>query len=246
MSHENAAHDDHAHGHVIVSLFTLRTILTLLMFFTLLTVGAAMFEQWLSSEFNMVIPQWINVFVAISIAAVKTTLVVMFFMQLKYDNPMNTLIFVFTIFTAAFFLGFTALDLGGRSTLERFKAQYAVTGGTGLGGENKPITTIAREKAIAAGTYDPHHAAHAHHGTQSITDAGFLREAPELGSDTNRSRPVQGVTIPGLPGYVAPSDPHAHGGAAHADEQGKSHDAKSPAAAPAKEEPKAEHKPAAH
>lgn len=210
MSHETNSHDGHAHGHVIVSLFTLRTILALLLFFTLLTVGAAIAEQWLASTFSVVIPQWINVAVAISIATVKTVLVVMFFMQLKYDSPMNTLIFVFTVLTAAFFLGFTALDLSGRNTLERFKAQYAIPGGTGLGGDNVPITTQAREKAIAAGTYDPHHEHHDHHGAQSITNAGFFTPMPEAGSDGNFSRPVKGVTIPGLPGYVAPKDGDGH------------------------------------
>lgn len=214
MSHETSSHDAHAqhHGHVIVSLFTLRSILALLLFFTLLTVGAAIFEQWLASTFSVVIPQWLNVFVALSIAAVKTVLVVMFFMQLKYDSPMNTLIFVFTVLTAAFFLGFTALDLGGRSTLDRAKAQYAVPGGTGLTSDNIPITTQARRKAIAAGTYDPHHDHHGHHGAQSITNAGYFEPVPEVGSDGNHSRPVKGVTIPGLPGYVAPKSDHDHHG----------------------------------
>ncbi len=226
MSHETNTHDGHAHGHVIVSLFTLRTVLALLLFFTLLTVGAALVEQWIASAFNVVIPQWINVTVALSIATVKTVLVVMFFMQLKYDNPMNTLIFVFTVLTAAFFLGFTALDLGGRSSLDRFKAQYAVPGGTGLAGDNTPITRRARDKAIAAGTYDPHKAHHDHHGGLSITNAGYLQPKPTVGSDENFSRPVKGVTIPGLPGFAERSNGHSDG---HDKDQGGESGSKAPA-----------------
>jgi cytochrome c oxidase subunit 4 len=196
-----------------VPAFTLRAVLTILLFFTLLTVGAAQIEMWVAHTFNIVIPQWVNVFVALSIATVKTVLVVMFFMQLKYDNPMNSLIFVFTVLTVAFFLGFTALDLGKRGTIDRAKANYIIEGGTGLAGENKPITQIARERAIANNTYDPHHAHHAHHGgKQSITDAGYLPAEPAVGSSSNKSRPVTGVTLPGLPGAkpAGAHDDHGH------------------------------------
>src|SRR5690606_24035906 len=115
------AHGHKDHGHVIVNIWTLRTVLGALLFFTLATVAAAWIEEWVSLAFNVVIPQWINVFVALSIAVVKTTLVVLFFMQLKYDNPLNAMVFVFTILTVAFFLGFTAFDAGNRDTLDRFK-----------------------------------------------------------------------------------------------------------------------------
>lgn len=216
MSH-HAEYDEYGHkdhGHMIVPAFTLRAILAILLFFTLLTVGAAQAEQWVSSTFNVVIPQWVNVFVALSIATVKTVLVVMFFMQLKYDNPTNTLIFVFTVLTVACFLGFTGLDLGNRATLDPRKAVNIMPGGTGgiMRGKTEivgPITQFARNQAIADGTYHPH--PHGHHGgTQIITDAGFLAPLPAIGSSSNVSRPVSGVTIPGLPGYFAPADAHGH------------------------------------
>ena len=234
MSHQ-AEYDEYGHkdhGHVIVPAFTLRAVLTILLFFTLLTVGAAQAEQWVSSTFNVLIPQWVNVFVALSIATVKTVLVVMFFMQLKYDNPMNSLIFVFTVLTVAFFLGFTALDLGNRGTLDPRKSVNIMPGGTGGEGlwfTNMPITQAARNKAIAGNDFHPH--GHAHHGgTQIITNAGFLPELPTIGSSSNISRPVTGVTIPGLPGYVAPADPHA--GHGHAAEPAPA-DAHAPSPAPA-------------
>src|SRR6185295_5729046 len=80
---------EHHHGHVIVPASTLMAVLILLLFFTLLTVGASQAEEIIATTFHVIIPAWVNVCVALSIAVVKTTLVVLFFMQLKYDNPTN-------------------------------------------------------------------------------------------------------------------------------------------------------------
>lgn len=209
------AHGHKDHGHTIVSVFTLRTVLALLLFFTLLTVGATAVEVWIAETFNVLIPQWVNVFVALSIAAVKTTIVVMFFMQLKYDNPLNTMIFVFTLLTVCFFLGFTALDLGNRGTLDRFKREYIVPGGTGLG-TGVPITQSAKANAIANGTYHPEHAHHAHHGPRlPITEAGYVPKTPHAGSSAQKFNPVKGVTLEGL------AAPAGEGADAAADEHGE-------------------------
>jgi cytochrome c oxidase subunit 4 len=210
------AHGHKDHGHVIVSAATLRLVLGALLFFTLLTVGAAKGEQWVAEVFNVAIPQWINVFVALSIAVVKTFLVVTFFMQLKYDNPLNTMIFVFTILTVAFFLGFTALDLGNRGTIDRTKARYIRPGGTGLKDtEALPITEFAKLQAKRAEKYDPHHGHHGHGPRQSITDAGYVPKAPRVGSSAQASRPVKTVTLPGFASEGEDED-DAHGeGPAH-------------------------------
>lgn len=211
MSHaaEVDAHGHQDHGHTIVSLATLRLVLAALLFFTLATVGTAWLEVWIAHVFNIEIPQWINVTVALSIAVVKTVLVCLIFMQLKYDNPMNTLILVFTILTVGFFLGFTALDLGKRSTVDRRKGQYVMEGGTGLKGGG-PITQTAREDAIASGKYDPHKAHHDHGGPNlTITESGFWQPRAKVGSDANVSRPVEGLTLPGLVTRTRKTD-HAH------------------------------------
>ena len=181
-------------------------VLLALMFFTLLTVGASIAEQFFATTFNVEIPAWVNVIVALSIAAVKTTLVVMFFMQLRYDSPINTMIFIFTLLTVAFFLGFTMMDLGNRSTIDRFKGVYIVDGGTGLDqGSNIPITEKARLNAEAArsekarrdmldGTpvhadHDDHHAhdSHAKHVSKN--------------SNAQQSRPVKGSTLDNAGGH---------------------------------------------
>jgi cytochrome c oxidase subunit IV len=216
----------HAHGHTIVPLITLRMILASLMFFTLLTVGLAQLEIFLAHQFNIVLPQILNVFVALSIATIKTTIVVMYFMQLKYDNPINTMVFLFTVLTVAFFLGFTALDLGNRQTVDRFKGQYVVDGGTGLDGSGMPITQKAKSDGKSAkGAHGKDaHDAHGKHVEpfDAIAKGGYMPEQPDVGSSPQRSRPVAGLTLPGLAapkgdghddnsGAAKPADA-AHGG----------------------------------
>ena len=163
MSHDHspapASPDHHAHGratdhvhhsHVIVSQRVLLTVLGILLFFTLLTVFAAQSEAWLSHRFNFVIPQWVNVFVALSIAIVKSVIVAAYFMQLRYDNPMNTCIAVFTVFVLAFFFGFIMIDMGNRSTLYDWKGREIKVGGTGtVVNLSNSIPEEARKRAAA-------------------------------------------------------------------------------------------------
>ncbi len=207
MSHaaefDEYGHKDH--GHVIVSVFTLRFILIALLFCTLLTSGSAWAETAIAATFHVEIPQWINAFVALSIAVVKTALVVGFFMQLKYDNPMNTIIFVFTLLTVASFLGFTSLDLGNRDTIDRFKNVYAYPGGNGLDGGGTGI--VFQSQINGVGKPAPHGEVEEKKvdESQDITHMGYLPEEPELGSSRNRSRPVMGITISTLPGYRSPA-----------------------------------------
>lgn len=132
-AHDHAAHGSHGggHGHHIVPRRVLLLVLGILMFFTLATVGAALAEQWIAATFNIVIPQWVNVAVALSIAVVKSIVVAAFFMQLKYDNPVNSLVVIFTLFCFAFFLGFTMIDLGNRGIIYDYKGQHITRGGTG-------------------------------------------------------------------------------------------------------------------
>lgn len=237
MSHAAAAHH-HAeefdarghkdHGHIIVNIWTLRTVLAVLLFFTLLTSGAAVAEEWVSQTFNVVVPQAINVGVALSIAVVKTALVVLFFMQLKYDNPLNSMIFVFTVLTVAFFLGFTALDVGNRKTIDSYKGNYIYRGGTGLGGKMQPNESIAdwAKRAAAAEAAHGHAAAgHGHGGKShellgSFTQSGYKRDLPAIGSSEDRARPVTGVT---LPGFAEPKPADAHGDAPAAGKPADTH-----------------------
>jgi cytochrome c oxidase subunit 4 len=145
----------HAHAHVIMPMRTLVTVLALLMLFTGLTVLAANIEVLFASVFELKIPQYVNVLVALSIAAVKSIIVAAYFMQLRHDNPLNTMIAAFTILVLTFFLGFTMIDLGTRDTLYKYKAEQIIPGGVGgvtlAGGAQVPtnvsIAQFARQQA---------------------------------------------------------------------------------------------------
>lgn len=154
------SHKPGHHGHTIVPLRLLVGVLVILLVFTVLTVSAANAEQWFARTFDVVIPGWVNAVVALSIACVKSIIVAMYFMQLRYDhNPMNALVAVFTIMVATFFLGFIAIDLGNRGIIYQNKAEAIIAGGVGgfsrAGQDGKPeqipagtsIAMYARERA---------------------------------------------------------------------------------------------------
>lgn len=54
----------------------------------------------------------INLGIAMAIAVVKATLVILFFMHLKYDKIFHTVIFMSAILAASLFVGFTLMDSG--------------------------------------------------------------------------------------------------------------------------------------
>lgn len=150
-SHPSAAaynpddpHGEHAHehGHTIVDWKVLVGVLAVLLAFTALTVSAAQGEKWIASAFDVILPNWMNVAVAMSIATVKGILVMMFFMQLRYDNPFNTIIMLFCFLAFSLFLGFTALDLSNRAWIDPMKMGQVSPGGTGMGGT--PLVWQAR------------------------------------------------------------------------------------------------------
>ncbi|GIK19335.1 MAG: hypothetical protein DYG93_05605 [Leptolyngbya sp. PLA2] len=120
------------HGHHVMSGRTLLLVLLALLAFTGLTVGAAEVETYMIEVMGWNIPHWANVIIAMTIATVKAFLVVTFFMALKYDNPLNTIVFLFCLFAFAIFLSFTALDLGNRDRVEAYRAQQITAGGTGV------------------------------------------------------------------------------------------------------------------
>jgi cytochrome c oxidase subunit 4 len=163
MAHTPAAHEEtfneldphgfEGHGqhasHVIVGPFTLRTILAFLLLFTVLTVATAQLETAIMGWFNIELPWWINVAVAMTIAVIKALLVMGYFMQLKYDNPINTVLMLFTFGALAIFLFFTGLDLFSRGAVDPQKQAQIIAGGTGSGVSakpNQPVTAAARER----------------------------------------------------------------------------------------------------
>jgi len=141
----------HEHGdHVILRMSTLASVLGALLFFTVLTVGQARAEIWANETFHIHIPQIINALIVLTIAVIKASLVALFFMQLKYDSPLNGVVFVFCIVAVGLFLGFSMIDLGTRNAIQDYKAGEIQQGGLGISvpdrvnTENKPITEWSR------------------------------------------------------------------------------------------------------
>lgn len=101
MSAATEHHDDHDHGiaHVATTKTLLATGGTLLVL-TLVTVLATKIDFGAN----------INLAIAMVIAVTKATLVILFFMHLRYDRLFHTVVFVSAICAAALFVGFTLMD----------------------------------------------------------------------------------------------------------------------------------------
>ncbi len=175
------------HGHVIIPVRVLTGVLLILLFFTVLTVFCSRAEVWATRELGMHIPQLVNVLIALSIAVVKSTLVAMYFMQLKYDNPLNSLIFLFCLFAFTLFLFFCLTDLGTRGVVYNYKSPAHYEGGTGVGNistfqaaKDREVQRIGEEKFKE----DVEHHAH----------AAEVHDPSKPPSDANRSRPLRGLT----------------------------------------------------
>jgi cytochrome c oxidase subunit 4 len=100
--HAHAAHhDDHEHGiaHVASVKVLLGTWIAL-MFLTVITVAATKIDLGPS----------LNLALAMAIAVVKATLVVLFFMHLFYDKLFHTVLLVGAVLAATLFVGFALMD----------------------------------------------------------------------------------------------------------------------------------------
>jgi cytochrome c oxidase subunit 4 len=101
MSADAAHHADDHHGlsHVASLKVLIGTGGTLLML-TLVTVLATKIDFGAN----------INLALAMFIAVTKATLVILFFMHLKYDRLFHTVVFVSALLAASLFVGFTLMD----------------------------------------------------------------------------------------------------------------------------------------
>ncbi len=222
-------HANDTHGHVILSPFTLISVLVALMIFTILTVFASRFEVWAAEAFNMEIPQWVNVAIAMSIAVVKGVLVLMFFMQLKYDTPLNTIIFATCLLAFAAFLGFTALDLFTRDSIDREREGEIQAGG--MLTEHTRYEEVFNEKTgewertkvrLGGGTSIFDRAKNRPRSPDEQRVSGHHEEAAEF-SSANRTVRMTGLHL------FAPKDEHgeSHAGESHDSGEEGGHDEES-------------------
>lgn len=99
-----------------------------------------------------------NLLVAMAIAATKATLVIMYFMHLKYDNKLYTLVFVSAIAFFATFVFLTMADTMGRGDIYEFKqepihpnsAMYDSLKASPAGGHEGAVDTTAIDTTAAA------------------------------------------------------------------------------------------------
>ena len=83
----------------------------LIVFFSLLILtGITIF----SAQFNF---GWFNIILALVIASIKSTLVLLFFMHLYYDNKINLVFILASVIFLAIFIGITMIDTNYRTTL---------------------------------------------------------------------------------------------------------------------------------
>lgn len=108
-SHQSADGKVHAH---ITPVKAYWAIFGALIFFTLLTVGVSYIHL---GPLNLV--------VAIAIATVKATLVVLYFMHMKYETKFNVLVFLSALLFMGIFLAYTMNDTEHRASVD------AVNGG---------------------------------------------------------------------------------------------------------------------
>ena len=92
-------HDEHGISHVASMKVLLGTGGSLLLL-TIVTVLATKVDFGAN----------INLAIAMFIAVVKATLVVLFFMHLKYDRLFHSVVFVAALLAASLFVGFTLMD----------------------------------------------------------------------------------------------------------------------------------------
>jgi cytochrome c oxidase subunit 4 len=99
MSQQNtlpAKPESYVHAVPLPVLFAVFAALVVL---TVLTVAATWYD----------LGSW-NLVIAMAIATVKASLVVLFFMHLKYDNPFNAIIFIAALVFMTLFISMTLLD----------------------------------------------------------------------------------------------------------------------------------------
>ena len=97
MTDGNESHE-HGVGH-IVPIRILATTAAILLVLTVITVWVA------SYDFGPA-----NIWVALAIAAVKGSLVALFFMHLRWDRPFNGLVFICSLSFVTLFIAFAMTD----------------------------------------------------------------------------------------------------------------------------------------
>ena len=99
-------HEEHHHGvgHIVPLKVLVATGVALLVL-TIITVAAAKVD--FGTAFDL---PGANIFIAMLIAGLKASLVVLYFMHLRYDRPFNAFVFVSSVFFVMLFIAMALTD----------------------------------------------------------------------------------------------------------------------------------------
>lgn len=101
--HEGVLRNGESHGPIVGHVVPARVLLgvwAILLVLTAATVSVTWFD----------FGEGPNLWIALGIAALKSSLVLLYFMHLRYDNPINAIVFIFALFFVGLFIGGTLDD----------------------------------------------------------------------------------------------------------------------------------------
>lgn len=186
--HELLATDElHEGEHVHVSPFWPMTLVfAALLILTIITVLTAHY-LYLGNKWNLII--------ALVIACTKATLVFAYFMHLRYDKLMNTVVVASCLFAVILFLGITLLDTGNRNIPNVPDSQFIVPGGVShytkndQGGRDRSDPT--QKIGIVKKAIDDGIAAHGNPESGAGEGHGDAGHAPASGDHAAPAQPAQ-------------------------------------------------------
>lgn len=108
--------DKHAHSHDHGFAHPMSVKNLLLVFFSLIGLTWLTVFQATSLDFGKA-----ELVVTLFIATIKASLVILFFMHMIHDKPLNAIVFLSSFIFVALFLGFTLLDTQGYKDTYEFK-----------------------------------------------------------------------------------------------------------------------------
>lgn len=149
MSEHHAEHDAH-HSHHVSPTSLYWSVYGGLMVLTVITVLAYYIPIWLNVNLGVA-----NVIIAMAIATTKASLVVLFFMGLKYDKRFLAVAFLSSLIFLGLFLGFTLLDINTREDSLPFAKPVYVPKEVPLAGEHATGSAPAEKNAEAPATAAP-------------------------------------------------------------------------------------------
>ncbi|MEO1128329.1 MAG: cytochrome C oxidase subunit IV family protein [Planctomycetota bacterium] len=201
--HEYLASDElpgheHAHHVHVTPFWTMFWVFMILLFLTALTVWSSRLHYFSIGNTLIEFGATAHILMALAIAAIKSVLVAAYFMHLKYDKPIMTIVVGSTIFGVVLFLGLTLADLDTRSMTAKIEAQEIYKGGNLqlFAGETGPeravkekadmnVVTYASENAAAKDGNPDSHAEDGSHEDEPDSDGGEEDHAADEGGETH-------------------------------------------------------------